>query len=323
MRLALIKIALVISKVFLFVGIPFTFLATLWLKLVKKARPGVIEDSIFMSLGVLPVQDHYYEPMINPKKHLRKSLSDNRALNGIDLNVKEQLDLLASFNYNDELLKFPKEKTANKEYYYNNTSYAAGDSEYYYNLIRKVKPKKIIEVGCGNSTLMAQNAIKKNKEEDSAYFCKHICIEPYEQPWLEQLGIDVIRKKVEDVDLAFFQQLGKDDILFIDSSHMIRAQGDVLFEYLELIPTVKPGVIVHVHDIFTPKDYPQTWVVDYHLFWNEQYLLEAFLTNNSQFRIIGALNYLKHNHREAIEAKCPILASHPEKEPGAFWMVKI
>src|SRR4029078_2458503 len=98
-----------------------------------------------------------------------------------------------------------------------------------------------------------------------------------------------------------------DDILFIDSSHIIRPQGDVLFEYLELIPSLKAGVIVHVHDIFSPKDYLKEWVIDEVHFWNEQYLLEAFLTCNSDWKVIGALNYLHHNHYQHLQATCPFL----------------
>ncbi|MCD6068002.1 MAG: uncharacterized protein K0S33_2828 [Bacteroidetes bacterium] len=323
MKQIAIKSILLGSKVFLFIGIPFTFFATLWLKLVKLARPGKIEDTIFMTLGVLPVEDHYYQPMINPKKHLKKPLRQDRPLNGIDLNTAEQLSLLASFNYNNELLSFSLDKQKDTEYHYNNTSYGSGDSEYLYNIIRHFKPKRIIEIGSGHSTLMTRNAITQNKKDQPEYSCHHICIEPYEQPWLEKLEIELLRKKVEDVDLAFFQQLEANDILFIDSSHIIRPQGDVLFEYLELLPTLKPGVIVHVHDIFTPKDYPDTWVYNYHLLWNEQYLLEAFLTGNAGFKIIGALNYLKCNHRKEFADKCPVFDIQEGKEPGAFWMVKL
>ena len=112
------------------------------------------------------------------------------------------------------------------------------------------------------------------------------------------------------------------DILFIDSSHIIRPQGDVLFEYLELLPTLKSGVLIHVHDIFTPKDYLNDWVYKHHFLWNEQYLLEAFITYNSEFKIIGALNYLTHNYRKEFEEKCPIYEKQQGREPGAFWMIK-
>jgi len=274
-----------------------------------------------MKIGVLPVIDHYYQPLINPKKHLIKSLREDRDLPGIDFNREGQLDLLSKFNYNDELIKFPMEKTNRVEFFYNNEWYETGDAEYLYNMVRHFKPGKIIEIGSGHSTLMVLNALDKNKEENSDYQCNHICIEPYERPWLEKRGVEVVRKKVETIDKSFFQTLEANDILFIDSSHMIRPQGDVLFEYLEILPILKPGVIIHIHDIFMPKDYLDEWVYE-HFLWNEQYLLEAFLTFNDKFKIIGALNYLSFNYQKELAEKCPLFAQRLHIEPCAFWMVK-
>ena len=98
----------------------------------------------------------------------------------------------------------------------------------------------------------------------------------------------------------------------------------LLFEYLEIaLPVLKPGVIVHIHDIFTPKDYLDDWIYKQHRLWNEQYLLEAFLTFNNKFKIIGATNYLSHNYRDEFSAKCPIFASQRGREPGAFWLRRL
>jgi hypothetical protein len=80
---------------------------------------------------------------------------------------------------------------------------------------------------------------------------------------------------------------------------------------------------VHVHDIFTPNDYPDAWVKDEMRLWNEQYLLEAFLTLNQHFRVLGALNFLKHQHFEALAGVCPVLASEPDREPGSLWLIRI
>ncbi len=279
-----------------------------------------LSKRIFLKIGVLPIIDHYYEPLFNPK-HLRYSLRNERSLPGIDFNDAEQLEILDKFSYNDELLKFPINKTNNAiEYCYNVGAFLSGDAEYLYNIIRLFKPKKIIEIGSGSSTLMARNAINKNILESGEYRCEHICIEPYEQDWLEEIGVKVIRKKVEDIGLDIFKTLGKNDILFIDSSHIIRAQGDVLFEYLELLPTLNKGVIVHIHDIFTPRDYLDEWFGEN--FWNEQYLLEAFLTNNKEFRIIGATNYLSHKYNESFSSKCPIYKLQNGREPGSFYMTR-
>lgn len=306
----------------LVIGKPLTYMSARWLRFVKKTdSKGKHSDKTFMKLGILPVLDHYYQPLINPKKHLTKSLRAERSLPGIDFNVKEQLELLKKFTFGDELLAIPKEKKSDTEFYYNNASFSTGDAEYLYNMIRYFKPRNIIEIGSGASTLMARNAIAQNKKDDAGYSCKHTCIEPYEQPWLEQLEVTVVREKVEMLDKSLFSQLEANDILFIDSSHIIRPQGDVLCEYLEILPLLKPGVIVHVHDIFSPRDYPEAWV-HAHVMWNEQYLLEAFLSFNNQFRILGALHYLCCNHRAELAAACPLLGQDSGREAGSFWMVR-
>lgn len=312
------KVILIITEI----GAPFTLIAAFWMKLIKKSGFGRLSDKVFMAVGILPIQDQYYQPLINPKKYLTKPLSDDRDLPGVDFNTEEQRALLAKFDYNEELLQIPLTSKSDIEYFYNNGAYGSGDGEYLYNMIRHFKPKRIIEIGSGLSTLMAQNAIKQNKADDAAYHCQHICIEPYEMPWLQKLDIELRRELVEDVSFEEFQQLEENDILFIDSSHIIRPQGDVLFEYLQLLPRINKGVIVHIHDIFSPKDYPAEWVIKEHRLWNEQYLLEAFLTGSDSYRIIGALNYLSHHFKEEFSAKCPIYAQQPGREPAAFWMVK-
>ncbi len=312
-----------ILKIIFAIGFPFTYLASLWLKLLRVVGMSALDEKIFMNVGMLPVVDHYYQPLINPAKHLTQSLRKDRNLPGIDFNTSAQLQLLDSFNYVEELKSFPLEKGDELTYYYNNGFYEAGDAEYLYNMIRHFKPRKLVEIGSGYSTLMAQNAFKKNQAEDDSFKYTHICIEPYEQPWLEKTGVEVIRKRVETIEMSFFETLGENDILFIDSTHMIRPQGDVLFEYLEILPILKPGVIVHIHDIFLPKDYPDHWILTEHRLWNEQYLLEAFLTFNNKFKILGAVNYLSHNFNKQFAAKNPIYSSQPGKEPGAFWMVSI
>jgi len=303
---------------------PLTLIASVWFKYCRylPVENMPVTDSIFMKLGVLPVVDHYYQPLVNPKKHLSKSLRQDRILPGIDWNVEEQLSILEQFNYNNELIPIPQNKTGILEFYYNNDSFLGGDAEYLYNIIRLKKPKKIFEIGCGYSSLLIEKALGQNKKIDIDYCYKHVCIEPYEMPWLEQLNITVVRKKVEELDPTFFSELQAEDILFIDSSHVIRPQGDVLCEFLELLPTLNSGVIVHVHDIFSPKDYLDKWVFD-HKLWNEQYLLEAFLTGNTQYKIIGALNFLKHHYFNQIASKCPQLSNYTELEPGSFWMQKI
>jgi predicted O-methyltransferase YrrM len=301
---------------------PFVYPAGYLLKSIRKA--GVQRMTLckraLLRVGVFPIRNHYYEPLFD-SRNLTRPLAQERSLPGIDWNVSGQMALLESFCFNEELMDVPSSKMDEYTFHFNNGPFESGDAEFLYNMIRLKKPGRIFEIGSGNSTLMVRKAIKKNQEEVSGYQCKHLCIEPYEMLWLEKLGVKIIRQRVEDVEKAVFAELEKDDILFIDSSHVIRPQGDVLFECLEILPSLKSGVIVHFHDIFSPRDYLKEWVVDEVKFWNEQYLLEAFLTCNRDWKVVGALNYMHHNHFDALQAKCPFLTK--DREPGSFYIQKI
>jgi len=318
----MIKFILKILPVIDILLIPFVYPAAWLMKIIRRAGLHRLPfcKSVLLKVGVFPVRNHYYEPQFDyrNKKH---PLSQDRSLPGIHWNIDEQLKILGDFTYANELADIPQEKPASLEFYFNNITFESGDAEYWYQLIRFFKPAKIIEVGSGNSTLMAIKAICKNREESGHYQCKHVCIEPFQNPWLVDTGVTVLRKKVEDIEPGFFSGLEENDILFIDSSHIIRPQGDVLFEYLELLPTLKKGVIVHIHDIFSPKNYLRRWLEDEVRFWNEQYLLEAFLSHNRDWKIIGALNYLHHNHYEKLKSVAPYLT--PGREPGSFYIQKI
>ena len=304
---------------------PVVFCSALLLKAIR--RVGVyrmtVSRAIFFRVGVFPIRDHYYEPMFNPAR-LRRPLDQDRLLPGIDFNVQEQLGLLEKFSCAGELTRIPKAATAGHRYYYHNDNFGPGDAEYLYSLIRLIRPRRIIEIGSGFSTLMARNAIAANLLEDGVYQCQHVCIEPYEMGWLEQLdGVEVIRDVVEEADRNLFLELAANDILFIDSSHVVRPQGDVVCEYLEILPILKSGVLVHIHDVFTPKDYPAIWVKDQVRIWNEQYLVEAFLTANRDFKIIGALNFLKHHYPEKIARVLPVLAEERDRcEPTSLWIAR-
>lgn len=132
------------------------------------------------------------------------------------------------------------------------------------------------------------------------------------------MNIPIIRKKIEDIEENYFLNLQDSDILFIDSSHIIRPQGDVLKLFLEILPKLNKGVIVHIHDIFTPKNYPYRWLVKENKFWNEQYLVEALLMNENKFQIYLMLNYLKNNAFNDLKKICPYLMS--TDEPSSLYL---
>lgn len=277
--------------------------------------------TILIQIGVLPLRRHYYEPFIT-SKDLRQPLDTERKLPGIEWAVTGQLAFLSTLTYESELApgRFSPPVAGKIAFDFENDSFKSGDAEYLYQLLRRVKPARVIEIGSGQSTLIARAAIEKNRQETANLVCEHVCIEPYESPWLDELGVTILRQRVQDVNRSIFSELSIGDLLFIDSSHVLRPQGDVVTEYLEILPSLKSGVIVHIHDVFSPRDYPAHWVLEKLMLWNEQYMLEAFLTNNREWKIIGALNFLKHTHYDALKRACPYLK--PEREPGSFYIRK-
>lgn len=308
----------------------FTLFSSIILKILRRIGLEKLPLSklILLKVGVLPVRNHYYEPQFvyTPAELIEL---DKRNLVGINLNIEAQLSLLKNFKD----LKLPEELNANSFgfdlkllnsnnpcFKFNNGSFESGDAEVYYNMVRTLRPKTIIEIGSGNSTLVALQAIDKNISESSVS-CDIYCIEPYEMPWLEMTNAKVIRSKVENLNLSIFDKLIQNDILFIDSSHIIRPGGDVLFNFLTVLPSLNKGVYVHIHDIFTPRNYLKSWIVDKCLLWNEQYLLEAFLTNNDSFAIVCATNFLHHNFRDEFKTIAPFVDDN--REPGSFWIQKI
>lgn len=307
-------------SVFDFLLIPFVFISALILKLVRffGVEKAFFSRKIFRFLGVYPLINHYYDPQFVYDHSLNY---DQRTLPAIDFNDGAQLSIMSKLIFQDEMSLLSDQPVSNQEFFFQNGNFESGDAEYFYQMIRLFKPNRLFEIGSGYSSLIAKLALSQNKSENLAYTCRHVCIEPYEMPWLEKSGIEVIRQKVELVGVDFFKQLEENDILFIDSSHIIRPNGDVLFEYLELLPTLQKGVIVHIHDIFTPNNYLRSWLLEKSRFWNEQYILEAFLSDNSKWEIISALNYLSKKYPDQFTKVCPRVT--PEREPGSFYIRKI
>jgi hypothetical protein len=264
---------------------------------------------------VTPV--HFYQPIPNTQSLPETLWNRPSELIGIDMNDAVQLDLLRNHfpKFRDEYDQFPAEETSEPgRFSLKNGLFDGTDALVAYCMIRHFQPRLIIEVGSGFSSLIAAEAMAKS--EGSTL----ICIEPFPLDFLRKgfPGLrSLIEKKVEDIDTEFFSQLGSGDILFIDSSHTVRIGGDVNYLFLEVLPRLKPGVIVHVHDIFSPFDYRRDWVIDELRFWGEQYLLQAFLTFNSEFEVLMANAYLGHRYMEDLKATFP---NSPWWGGGSFWM---
>jgi len=264
---------------------------------------------------VTPV--HFYQPIPDTQSLPETLWKQPSELVGIDMNHAMQLDLLRNCfpRFRDEYQHFPT-KPAGKEnrFYLGNHLFDDTDALVAYCMVRHFQPRLIIEVGSGFSSLVLGDAAARN---DSSGL---ICVEPFPREFLRKgfPGLrSLIEKKVQEIDLNFFSQLESGDILFIDSSHTVKIGGDVNYLFLEVLPRLKPGVIVHVHDIFLPFEYRRDWVLDEFRFWTEQYLLQAFLIFNPEFEVLMANSYLNHYHQENLKAAFPDLSSWGG---GSFWM---
>lgn len=300
--------------------LPIVFLAALPMRIFRRvgAKRLPLSRGAFRLCGYWPLRRHYYDPLIDPRD-LSRPLDHPRDLSGIDWNTDEQLRRLRSMHYQEELAAFLVAPTGDRlRFRYDNQSFVSGDADYLYSFVRATRPRRVVEVGCGSSTLLISAAIEANRREDPTYDCAHTCIEPYEQAWLEELGVRVLRVRVEHVERTVFDSLESGDLLFIDSSHIIRPCGDVLLQVLEILPRLASGVYVHFHDIFSPRHYPSEWIDKWGYQWNEQYLVEAFMSFNREYRVVAALNYLQHNHFDEFSSIC---ASHRrDLEPGSLYL---
>lgn len=157
------------------------------------------------------------------------------------------------------------------------------------------------------------------------YECELVAIDPHPSRVLRSGFPGLLRlitEKVESVDVEEFYTLNEGDILFIDSSHVLKIGNDVWYLYNEILPSLRKGVLVHVHDVFLPMNYPKKWVIKQGRFWNEQYVLKAFLTFNTCYEVLLAMSYMHVKHPDALEKAFSSYDRH-RVWPGSFWIRKI
>lgn len=271
---------------------------------------------------------HYYSPIPDTRTLTDDIWRRRSTMPGIDMRADAQLSLLKEFEaqYRSEYEGLSRrEGGATYRFKLENTFFSVIDAEILWCMIRKFRPKRIIEIGSGNSTYLAAEALRLNAEE-TGLANELIAVEPFPNdvlrggfPGLTRL----IEQRVQDVSLELFESLRTDDILFIDSSHVVKIGSDVVYEFLEILPRLAKGVIVHVHDVFFPEEYPREWVLERHDFWNEQYLLQAFLSFNNSFEVLWAGHYMTVQHPELMRKA---FSSWPQPGnfcPTSFWMRRV
>lgn len=274
-----------------------------------------------LGLHVTPV--HFYQPIPDTRELGEDLWVQRRRPAGVAVDLDKMSVVAEGFReaFADEYDRFPVEDPGSgKGYFLSNKRFDTVDAEVCYSFVRARKPRRIIEVGSGFSTLIMLSALERNASEGNPGLLTTIDPYPFGRVRdLDRADFTIVDSPVQRVDLEWFENLEAGDILFIDSSHVACIGSDVTFEILEVLPRLKPGVLVHVHDIFLPSEYPRRWVMHWHRFWNEQYMLQAFLAFNSSFNVVFA-NHWMHVERPEILRRCFASYKGEGDAPGSFWI---
>lgn len=205
------------------------------------------------------------------------------------------------------------EQAGPHHFYLRNGTYESVDAELLYAIVRRFAPRRIIELGSGFSTLIIRQALEAGGRNSDDVLRTY---DPYPSDLLAPAW-PVQRLSAQEVRLDAFAELGEQDLLFVDTSHTVKAGGDVNRIVLEVLPQLRPGVIVHFHDIFLPYPYSQGHLRDAH-FWTEQYLLQAFLSGNADWEVLVGGQAVAQAHPDRLAAAIPSFV--PSVSPGAFWI---
>jgi len=264
---------------------------------------------------------HFYSPI--PSLREVESRADRlyatpSTLPGIDLRASAQLELIAEFKKFAGEFKFPSLPEPGWRYHFENGYFSYGDAALLYSFLRHLMPAHVVEVGSGFSSALMLDVRDRFLDRRPRF----TFIEPYTDRLdrlltaQDQTNTEIIRSAVQDVDPGVFSRLNQGDILFIDSSHVSKVGSDVNFLIFEVLPSLNPGVVVHVHDVFYPFEYPQAWIAQGRA-WNEDYLIRAFLMHNQRYRILAFNSYLAAFHGETVGKALPFWEKNPG---GSLWI---
>ena len=273
---------------------------------------------IAQSFGAHFLAVHFYSPVPDTST-LSEATWNNRYDHLLELDHDTTLMLLQRMEpFGPELADVPARSECG--YCWDNPAFDGGDASLLYGMIRLVRPRRIIEIGSGWSTLIGLRGLQMNGAGE------YLCIEPYPNPDIQRLGregrITLDQRRVQDVPLAVFEELQANDILFINSTHVAQIGSDVSRELLQIVPRQAPGVLIHLHDIFLPFEVPRDWVVNKKLFWNEQLLLAAFMACNSEYKAMASNQLI---------ARDPVLGAAARRAfphtpvigGGSFWFSRL
>ncbi len=265
---------------------------------------------------------HFYSPLpciddIRQREDILFNRSQ-KSLLGIDLNEKEQLSMLELFTQHYKDLPFTHEKNENYRYYYNNPFFGYSDGIALFCFLKEFQPKHIIEVGSGFSSALMLDVNEHFFDSKISF----TFIEPYTERLKSLLtphdDVRIIEDNLQNIDLNIFSSLEAGDILLIDSTHVSKIGSDVNLYLSEILPRLAKGVLIHIHDIFYPFEYPKEWIYDGRA-WNEAYLVRAFLQFNTSFKIKYWCSYFQYLNKDLYYQKLPLC----QKEGGgSLWLEK-
>jgi len=239
---------------------------------------------------------HYYSPIPGPEDVLRNleiSETELPDLPGIDMNKDHQFQVLQNFRQFYGEMPFPEKQNTEWRYYFDQSWFCYADAIFLYCFLRQNKPKRIIEVGSGFSSAVILDTLERFSMED----IEVTFIEPFPDR-LESIlrdhdtkKIEIIETMVQEVPIEKMTSLESGDLLFIDSSHVVKCGSDLKNLIFDILPRLPSGVFVHFHDVFYPFEYPTDWLTEGR-FWNEDYFLRAFLSYNSEWKINFFSSYM-------------------------------
>lgn len=260
---------------------------------------------LWESLGFQITPCDFEDPVPNLSELDEGLWSVEDPLLGLEMNEERQIAFLRKIcaRYKPEYDRFGlHEPNGDCPYFSLNGRFGEVDGDVLHGMIRHARPRRVIEIGSGWSTIVTSHALALNGTEHGLPG-ELIAIEPEPAAYLARWDarrVSVLAKKVQEVELALFESLEANDVLFIDSSHVVRIGSDVNHEVFQILPRLKQGVLIHFHDIFFPTDYPRRWVKDLRIFYNEMYLIRALLMFNTSYEVVWAGNWMKSKHPELV-----------------------
>ncbi|MEB3072025.1 class I SAM-dependent methyltransferase [[Mycobacterium] vasticus] len=275
------------------------------------------------SVPIMFPPGHYYSPIADPSiiaEYVEKQYLQQAAdIKGIHFDE----DAMVKFwNQNSELIKntrFSEHDDGENRYYYDNDQYPYGDAMILRTMIAHFKPKNVIEVGSGFSSACMLDAVDDVGLSDFSMTCIDPDIDRLRGALRaeDHFRVDIIEGLVQDVPVSTFSQLKKNDILFIDSTHVLKTASDVHYELFSILPSLNEGVLVHFHDIQYPFEYPRQWLFEDNRSWNEIYALRAFLMYNSAFEVMFWGGLFAQQQRDLIHETNPLFLENPG---GSIWL---